>query len=94
MTCLTGHFHSASSDSLGEVLLKRTGGALAVWASSGMTDPQEQAAMNREFYRLYFSGDAETLGQATMRSKAVVNQQDIRRTWILFGDPSTLLTRN
>jgi ligand-binding sensor domain-containing protein len=74
-------------DRLGESLLKaEQGGAVAVWASSAMTEPNAQAAMNREFYRLLFS-TATTLGDAAMRAKAVVQDPDVRRTWILLGDP-------
>jgi hypothetical protein len=89
MTCLNGYFHDAGADSLGEALLKaETGGAIAVWASSGMTLPGAQAAMNQEFYRLVFSGKtALTLGEAARKAKLAVNDADVRRTWILIGDP-------
>jgi len=32
-----------------------------------------------------------TLGEAVRRAKAAVSDQDVRRTWILFGDPTTRL---
>jgi hypothetical protein len=93
MTCLNGYFHDAALDSLAEALLKtERGGAVAVWASSGLTMPVEQALMNQELYRLLFANrPALTLGDATVRAKAVVSDGDIRRTWILFGDPTTRL---
>jgi hypothetical protein len=69
------------------------GGAVAVWASSGMTLPAEQWSMNQQLYRLLFASTPNaqpiTLGEAMLRAKASVSDIDIRRTWILFGDPTT-----
>ena len=49
-------------DSLAEVLLKtERGGAVAGWASSGMTLPDGQALMNQELYRNIFAGRSTTL---------------------------------
>jgi hypothetical protein len=93
MTCLNGYFHDPALDSLGESLMKAEhGGAVAVWASSGMTMPNDQAAINQEFYRLMFSASSSlTLGEASRRAKFAASDSDIRRTWILFGDPTMRL---
>jgi len=93
MTCLNGYFHDAAMDSLGEALMKAEhGGAVAVWASSGMTFPAVQAALNQELYRLiYNQGPAITIGEAAARAKASVGDPDVRRTWVLLGDPATRL---
>ena len=93
MSCLNGYFHDAALDSLGESLLKaESGGAVAVWASSGMTMPQDQALLNKELYRLLFHrGSAMTLGEAVMRAKSSSLSSDVRRTWILLGDPAMKL---
>ena len=92
MTCLNGYYHDVALESLGETLLKaERGGAVAVWASSGMTQPDLQAVMNREAYRLLFSGKGLTIGEVTMRAKAAVPNGDVRWTWVLFGDPTTRL---
>ena len=96
MTCLNGFFHDPSTESLAEVLVKSRGGAIAVWASSGMTEPGEQAAMDQQIFKLIFDpfsvkGLPRTIGEATSRAKAGVSDADVRRTWILFGDPSTRL---
>ena len=90
MTCLNGYFHDAATDSLAESLLKvERGGAIAAWASSGMTLPMEQSEINRELYRLLLGqGEALRLGEAVMRAKAKAADRDIRRTWILLGDPA------
>ncbi len=96
MNCLNGYVADATLESLGEALLKaERGGAVAVWASSGLTTPAEQAVMNQEFYRLALNKDARgvtaTLGEAAQRAKAVIRNTDIRRTWILLGDPTQRL---
>jgi hypothetical protein len=92
MTCLNGYFQDPYSETLGEALLKaKGGGAVAVWTSSGLTEPDKQAVMNKELIKLLFNGQSVTLGEATAKAKASVSDQDIRKTWILFGDPSTRL---
>ena len=94
MTCLNGFFQDPFSDGLAESLMKvEGGGAVAVWASSGMTLPMEQWRMNEQLYRLLFGragvgASPMTLGEAVVRAKASIGDQDIRRTWILFGDPT------
>ena len=92
MTCLNGYFHDPALDSLAESLLKAEhGGAVAVWASAGMTLPDDQAAMNQEFYRLVFSDPTLALGEAARRAKFASSDSDVRRTWVLFGDPAMKL---
>ncbi|MFL6213063.1 MAG: C25 family cysteine peptidase [Blastocatellia bacterium] len=95
MTCLNGYFQDTSGESLAESLMKaERGGAIAVWASSGMTLPGAQSRMNQQFYRLMFEADTtqgKSLGEVTLRAKSSVSDGDVRRTWILFGDPTTML---
>ncbi len=92
MTCLNGAFHDLYSRSLaGALLTAPHGGAVAVWASSGLTEPDGQNLMNKELMRLLFNGTSLTLGEATIKAKAATTDPDIRRTWILFGDPTTRL---
>jgi Peptidase family C25 len=91
MTCLNGYGFDPIQDSLSESLIKTEGGAIAVWSSSGMTYPDEQSAMNRALYGLLFGGDArqKTVGEIVVRAKEATSNSDIRRTWILIGDPTT-----
>jgi hypothetical protein len=92
MTCLNGFFQAPETDSLAEVLIKRPqGGAVAVWTSSGLTVPKEQALMNRELMRLLFGPETLTVGEAARRAKAATLDRDVRKTWILFGDPTMKL---
>ena len=87
MTCLNGYFHDTTFPSLAEQLLANPqGGAVAVWASSTLTLPAPQLAMTRELVRQLFAGAA--LGDAVSAAKAAISDEDVRRSWILFGDPS------
>lgn len=92
MTCLNGYFHDALIGSLGESLMNaERGGAVAVWASSGLTLPQDQAMLNRALYRSMFNANLKqppTLGEATRSAKGEISDIDIRRTWVLLGDPT------
>jgi hypothetical protein len=95
MTCLNGFFQAPYADTLAEALLKvGSGGGIAVWASSGMTEPDGQVVMNKELVQQLFNKEGLTgltIGEAVMKAKAAVSDQDVRRTWILFGDPTTRL---
>jgi hypothetical protein len=93
MTCLNGYYAGTVSDSLAESVLKAgQGGAYAVWASSGLTEPRAQSDANRELYRVLFAeGASVRLGDAVRRAKAATADRDVRRTWVFFGDPSSRL---
>jgi hypothetical protein len=92
MTCLNGYFQNPYSEALGEALVKASGGgAIAMWTSSGLTEPDKQAVLNQEFIKLLFGGESITVGEAAARAKSSVSDQDVRRTWILFGDPTIQL---
>jgi hypothetical protein len=91
MTCLNGYFNDPALDSLAENLLKaERGGAVAAWASSGLSFPQEQALMNQHLYRLLFTTDGQVvrLGEATQKAKSMIEDLDVRKTWVLLGDPT------
>jgi len=89
MTCLNGYAHDAYIDSLGEAALKAPqGGAMAVWASSGLTESGPQFAMGSEFYRQIFGTQSLRLGRAIQNAKAATTDSDVRRTWMLLGDPT------
>ncbi|HXI88430.1 MAG TPA: C25 family cysteine peptidase [Blastocatellia bacterium] len=90
MNCLNGYFQDPALESLSESLLKSPGGAVAVWASSSMTYADGQPAINQEFYRQVYNSTSRgmALGDAAIRAKAATFDGDVRRTWILFGDPT------
>jgi hypothetical protein len=87
MTCLNGYFLNVMDESLAEALLKASGGAIAVWSSSGITDAGEQAVMNQQLYRSLFDKKL-TLGEIIRQAKQATQNRDVRRTWMLFGDPT------
>ncbi|HVR41417.1 MAG TPA: C25 family cysteine peptidase [Thermoanaerobaculia bacterium] len=93
MTCLNTYFHDLYSLSLGEALLNApNGGAVAVWSSSTLTEPGPQLVMNQQLLRSIF-GLNITLGDAIRSAKAATSDPDVRRSWILLGDPSMKLTK-
>lgn len=90
MTCLNGYFHDLYGPSLAEALLTApNGGAVAVWTSSSLTEPGPQMVMNQELLRHLFG--PITIGQAILKAKQAVHDDSVRRSWILFGDPSMKL---
>jgi uncharacterized repeat protein (TIGR01451 family) len=91
MNCLNGYFHDLYTESLAEALLKNGGGgAIGVWASSALTSPDQQLRVNLSLYRQLFGGTS-TIGDAILKAKQDTTDADVRRTWILFGDPSLKL---
>jgi MYXO-CTERM domain-containing protein len=93
MTCLNGFFQDARTTTMAEALLGAPqGGAFAVWASSGYTSTPDQRAMGDGFVRAVLQ-EGLTLGEAALKAKAEVSDLDVRRTWMLFGDPSQSITR-
>ena len=91
MNCLNGYFHDMFTESLVEALQKSpNGGAIGVWASSALTSPDQQLLVNLELYRQIFGG-SPTIGDAILKAKKATTDRDVRRTWILFGDPTMKL---
>lgn len=89
MNCLNGFFQDVYTQSLAESLvLNPNGGAVAVWASSGFTDAPPQAGQDIALAKLLASRSQLTLGQIVLQTKTTTVDPDVRRTWILFGDPA------
>ncbi len=88
MNCLNGFFHDVYTQSLAEALmLAPNGGAVSVWASSGLTDPGPQFQMDQQLVKTLFSQPSTTLGDAVLSAKSGIADSDVRNTFILFGDP-------
>jgi hypothetical protein len=90
MDCLNGYFQDPTLESMSEAFLKaQAGGAVAVFASSGLTVAQGQHVMSQELYhQLYGNPQTLPLGDAIKIAKTATSDPDVRRTWIFFGDPS------
>ena len=89
MDCLNGFFHDVYATSLSSALLfAPNGGAVAVWASSGFTTAPPQAAMDQALLRTMAANPSQPLGRSILKAKLNITDPDVRRTWILFGDPA------
>ena len=89
LTCLNGYFHNIWNESFAEVLTKApNGGAVAAWASSGLTTPDVQEVLAGRFYQSIGLGTIPRLGDVIRDAKsAVPGGSDVRYSWVLIGDP-------
>lgn len=90
MSCLNGYYVNPS-DTISELLLKNpNGGAAAVWASSGLTAPDEQDVMATRFYsQIGLATAPNRVGDLIKDAKAAVPAgSGVRLTWALLGDPT------
>ncbi|ODS36570.1 MAG: hypothetical protein A7315_01820 [Candidatus Altiarchaeales archaeon WOR_SM1_79] len=96
MTCLNGYFIEAFQgwDSLAEVLMKSSDkGSMAVFTSTGMTIPEEQALLDGGLFEGLFEKGKKRLGEAISHGKLdlLANSgggEDVVRSFMLFGDPA------
>lgn len=89
MDCLNGYYQDPGILSLSEAWLRApSGGAVAAFASSGLTIAQGQHDMGHELYTQLYSGAPMPLGEAIQIAKHATFDIDVKRTWIFFGDPS------
>jgi Peptidase family C25/SdrD B-like domain/GEVED domain len=92
LNCFNGYFHDILTNSLAEALLNNpSGGAIGVWASSAMSGPTGQLDVALELNRKIFGAAPITIGDAILQAKQATADQNVRRTWILFGDPTMKL---
>lgn len=89
LTCLNGYFIQPT-DSLSEVLMKNpNGGAVAAWASSGLTTPDIQEIMATRFFNQIGAGNFTRIGDLVKDAKTTINfGRDVRLSWVLLGDPA------
>lgn len=92
LTCLNGYFIRPVPDSLSETLLRTTsGGAVAVWSSSGSTTPDVQEIMATRFFNQIGNGSAHRIGDLINDAKTtIIAGRDVRLSWVLLGDPATI----
>ena len=89
LTCLNGYFHNITNESFAEALTKaQNGGAVAAWASSGLTASSQQLLMGNRFYNQVGAGNIQRLGDLIKDAKSVVpGGSSVRFSWALIGDP-------
>jgi hypothetical protein len=97
-SCLNGFFPGFQSNfSLAEAFQRLgTGGAVAVWAPSGLSYANGHVYMISELYKAFFVSHSYGLGNATYQAKLNVYNLssawgDLVNTYVLFGDPATTL---
>ena len=89
MDCLNGFFQDVHAQPLGvTLLLAPNGGAAAVLASSGLNQPLPQTMLDGLVVHNALSVKGATLGQAVVEAKSHISDADVRRTYVLFGDPA------
>jgi uncharacterized repeat protein (TIGR01451 family) len=89
MDCLNGFFQDVYAQPLGvTLLLAPNGGAVAVLASSGLNQPPPQTQLDSLVVQGALNAKGTTLGDAIVKAKSKISDADVRRTFILFGDPA------
>lgn len=92
MDCLNGFFQDVYSQPLGvALLLAPNGGAAAVLASSGLNQPGPQTTLDKLVVQNALSATRPRLGDSILKAKANITDINVRRTFILFGDPAMQL---
>jgi hypothetical protein len=99
MSCETGFFAYPEVwfyPSLAEGLLRSSAGAVAALMPTGMTTTPGQRILNSALYEHIFSEDIRTLGPAIAAAKQTLlangaGHEQISQTFLLFGDPATVL---
>ena len=89
MDCLNGFFQDVYAEPLGvSLILAQNGGGVAVFASTGLNQAPAQNTLDGLVVQNAFSVKGQTLGQAILSAKASITDLDVRRTFVLFGDPA------
>lgn len=93
MNCLNGYTNQPTGDSLAETMFKSPNAAIAVWTSSGITNPDTQAAISLAFTKYAFNAESGSfrIGDVVKAAKRATADTDVRRTWQLVGDPTVFI---
>jgi len=89
MDCLNGFFQDVYSQPLGvTLLLAPNGGAVAVLASSGLNQPAPQTKLDKLVVGNTFAAKDVTIGESILKAKSKIEDLDVRKTFVLLGDPA------
>ena len=96
LTCVVGRFALPGFDSLGEELvLHDRGGAIALWAPTGLSENAQAMILNEAFFRALFEDDEKVLGGAIVKALKSFSDQGGQRfmldVYSLLGDPALSL---
>ena len=97
MTCMIGRFDVPGFTSLGEELVRKAeGGAVVVWAPTGLSANSKANLLNDRFFRVVFHSQEEVLGDAIRRTFDSFRGADSARPTLqlfqLLGDPALKMT--
>jgi len=88
MDCLNGFFQDVYAQPLGvSLLLAPNGGGVAVLASSGLNQPTPQTMLDQLVVQNALVAHS-TLGGSILKAKTQITDPDVRKTFLLFGDPA------
>ncbi len=94
MNCLNGYFYDANPayQSLADRLLfNPDGGAIAMWASTSLSNPDVQQPLQNNFYQKVATQPGIRLGDAILAAKVLTGwssgNDEVMSSWTLLGDP-------
>jgi hypothetical protein len=99
MTCVAGRFEIPGHTVIGEaLLLDGNGGAIGIWAPSGLSINEEAKSLDQFFIQAIFTGGVETLGEAILSAFNEYSEGDYMRYIVeiynLLGDPALVIGWN
>ncbi|MEM7396514.1 MAG: C25 family cysteine peptidase [Verrucomicrobiota bacterium] len=97
MTCIIGRFGVPGTDAIGEdLVLHPHGGAIAVWAPTGLSRNQFAAPLSKAFAQYLASADEPILGrgiQQAIEQQAAQSRKYILQIYTILGDPALKIQR-
>jgi hypothetical protein len=96
ITCVVNNFSYPGFDSLGEILiLEQNGGAVAVWAPTGLSIHSEAVILDKEFFHSSFVYKRQVLGDIVLETLENSSIKGIPKYMLnmynILGDPALLL---
>lgn len=96
LTCVTNRYEIAGYDSLGEeMVLRNGGGAVAMWAPSGLSHHAGAVELNTTLLQAIYESGSVVLGEAivsALRKYATLDGVDyMAKVYVLLGDPATMI---
>ena len=97
MTCMAGSFGLPGYDSIGErLVMKGDGGAIAVFAPTSMEKNVDSVLLDSKLLPAVLAGGrpvGEAVAQALAEYAATDGTPSLVRTYVLLGDPATVVVR-
>jgi hypothetical protein len=93
MTCVVGDFAEPGINSLGEMLVQKIdGGAVALWAATGLSDDKQALKLDSAFFSAVAEGSTHVLGDLVLSAikNAGISNKDLHMLdmYIILGDPA------